>query len=134
MALAALSLRDRQGHDVNPGSSAAVREYLLGARADNMAYMLSAQLAAMSLSLHHGLVDRGALVRAPGFAAANRNDLATVGDLVAAAGATLHSFGLTPSGHPMRQHQELLKDLLEEANHDRGYVAPSPATCPPPVF
>jgi hypothetical protein len=58
---------------------------LLGATATNMAYMLSAQLAAMLLNVEPGFVSGNPLVYAPGTNSANSLGFATVNDLMSEA-------------------------------------------------
>jgi hypothetical protein len=95
-------------------NKAALRSWLLGANAVNMAYKLSVQLAAMKLNLAHGFVDGVALVCAPGC-----GDQISISALISAANSALCSDGLTPSGDPNRGAQECLKDALDNANTDR---------------
>lgn len=52
-----LNLRNANGSDFNPGNYTAFRTWLLGAKATNMAYMLSAQLSAMELNVLNGKVN-----------------------------------------------------------------------------
>jgi len=64
--MVSLNLRNADGTAFNPASYSAFRTWLLNATATNMAYMLSAQLAAMELNVLNGKVGGGALVYAPG--------------------------------------------------------------------
>jgi len=111
-----------------PGGSfatayAAFRTWLLGATATNMAYMLSAQLAAMKLNIAFGSVNPGAFAVCSGM---------TISQLVAkAAGdpvAGLCADGNTPSGDPHRAIQEAWKNCLDALNNG-GLVVP-PVPCP----
>jgi hypothetical protein len=133
-AMDALDLRDAAGASFDPATYAAFRTWLLNATATNMAYMLSAQLAAMDLNILNGFVDPAWLAYAPGTSGANANGFVTVGGLVAEADASLAAYGYTPAGSPERAHQEALKTALDSANNDRTFVQPTPATCPAPVF
>jgi hypothetical protein len=132
-ALNALNLKDAGGSDFNPvaGCSSpsssqtsvgktALKNWLLSANATNMAYMLSAQLTAMKLSLLNGLVD------------GNSFDLCsdkTVHDLVTAANTALGADGYTPAGdEPNRSTQEDLKNCLDALNNNGPVVPTTPCT------
>ncbi len=65
------------------------KTWLSKASATNMAYMLSAQLAAMALNVFNDKVDGSALVYAPGVTGANAAGFITVDALMAAANAEL---------------------------------------------
>ena len=123
-----LNLRDAAGKHFNPANYAAFRTWLLGAKAINMANMLSAQLAAMALNIHNGKVDGDALIFAPHTASANPLGFAKVSDVVFEANAELALYGSTPSGHERRAYQEALKNALDNANNNTSFVQPTP--CP----
>jgi len=84
-----------------------------------MAYMLSAQLAAMKLNVAHGFVD-------PTSFALCYNG--TVAQLISAADAALAADGFTPAGDPNRSIQETLKNCLDRLNNGGPVVPPTP--CP----
>ena len=111
-----------------------LKSWLLGANATNMAYMLSAQLAAMVLNVRHGFVSASALIYAPGTLSANAAGFATVGDVISEANTELGLHGSTLSGSPYRAYQEALKNALDNANNNKTFVQPDPAHCPTPVF
>jgi hypothetical protein len=123
--LSVLNLKNATGGNFDPGTYPVFRTWLLGANASNMAYMLSAQLAAMKLNVEAGLVNSGALVYLPctGFI--------SVSDLMAAANAALAADGYTPAGDPNRAYQECLKNALDKANNNMNFVQSSPCayTC-----
>jgi hypothetical protein len=121
-ALSALHLRNADGTNFDPASKAALKTWLLNATANNMAYMLSAQLAAMALNVHNGLVAGSALVYAPGAPSANAAGFLTVDQLIADADAALAADGLTPSGDANRALQETLKNALDAANKNLSFV------------
>lgn len=127
-AMVALNLRAAGGGDFDPISYAAFRSWLLSANATNMAYMLSAQLAAMKLNTINGspFVSPSAIIYAPGTTSANALGFATVGDVMAEANAELGSNGLTLAGSPFRAYQEALKNALDWANNNRTFVQPTP--------
>ena len=102
-----------------------------------MAYMLSAQLAAMKMNVETGLVSGGALVYAPQLLAhapvAGLSDLGfiSINDLMSAANSELGVNGNTTSGTPgavARAYQEALKDALDDANNNLTFVQGQP--CP----
>jgi hypothetical protein len=106
----------------------AFRNWLLSATATNMAYMLSAQLAAMELNVEAGFVNGNALVYAPGTNSANALGFATINALMTEANAelTLHPTAL--AGDSWRSYQEALKNALDKANNNQTFVQPTP--CP----
>lgn len=118
-ALRDLCLRNADGSNFDPTTNAQVRSFLLGASAVNMANMLSAQLAAMTLNIRHGFVD------------ANAFDLCsnqTVGALTTAANAALCANGLTFSGSPDRTGQEAQKNCIDTLNNGGPVVPTTPCS------
>jgi len=115
----------------------ALNTWLLNASATNMAYMLSAQLAAMELNVRHqpgvngnALVYGGDCIKAyqqssllPG-----SNGFITINDLMTAANTELGLHGLTPSGNQYRAYQECLKTTLDDGNNNKNFVQSTP--CP----
>jgi hypothetical protein len=107
----------------------ALNTWLLNATATNMAYMLSAQLAAMELNVSHGFVGGAALVYEQcltnyGYP----TGFISINDLMTAANSELCAHGLTKDGSPYRAYQECLKNALDDANNNRNFVESSP--CP----
>ncbi|MGB9717426.1 MAG: hypothetical protein ACPL4E_03150 [Thermoproteota archaeon] len=123
-ALAGLNLRTRDGEYFEPKSYSELRSWLLGADATNMAYMLSAQLAAMFLNVEAGFVNPSAPVYAPGVKAGT--DFLTISELMEIAGYSLGLYNYTSSGDPYRAYQELLKDALDAANNNLNFVCATP--------
>jgi hypothetical protein len=97
------------------------RTWILGAKATNMAYMLSAQLAAMKLNIAYGSVDGNAFDQCSG---------ETINQLVAdasnAAGTGLCTDGYTPSGDPNRAAQEARKNCLDKLNNGGPVIPVTP--------
>ncbi len=124
--LVALNLRNAAGAHFDPANNIAFRTWLLGAKAANMAYMLSAQLAAMELNVFNGLVNPNALIYAPGTMSANALGFATVGAVMAEANNELGLHGLTLGGSPYRTYQGALKNALDNANNNLNFVSPTP--------
>jgi hypothetical protein len=113
----------------------ALNAWLLNANATNMAYMLSAQLAAMELNVLNGFVTGSSLVYGgdciktyfPG-----SNGFISISALMDAANTALCADGYTPAGDPNRPYQECLKTTLDQANNNLNFVQSqpcSPFTC-----
>jgi hypothetical protein len=126
--LTSLCLRNASGTAFDPATYTAFRTWILSASATNMAYMLSAQLAAMELNVEAGFVSGSALIYAPGTTSANSLGFATVNAVMTEANATLCANGLVLSGNPERTHQEALKNALDNANNNTSFVQGTP--CP----
>ena len=123
-----LCLRNATGADADFACNyTTFRSWLLNATATNMAYMLSAQLAAMELNVEAGFVSPSSLVYAPG-TNITANDIVTIQQLMNAAAASLCAHGYTPSGSPDRAYQEALKTALDKANNNLNFVQ-SAAQC-----
>ena len=124
-----LYLRNAAGTRMNFGCDyTAFKNWLLSATATNMAYMLSAQLAAMELNVEAGFVSGNALVYAPGTNSANGLGFATVNALMSEANAELTSHGTALAGDSWRSYQEALKNALDKANNNQTFVQATP--CP----
>lgn len=104
------------------------RTWILNATATNMAYMLSAQLAAMKLNIEAGFVNPDSLIYAPGTPGANSLGFATVGLVVSAAQDELCLHGTAYSVDSWRAYQEALKNALDDANNNKTFVQSTP--CP----
>jgi hypothetical protein len=91
-----------------------------------MAYMLSAQLAAMELNVYNGLVPSGSLIYAPGTTSANPAGFASVNDVMAEANALLLANGNIGASSPDRVHAEALKNALDKANNNLNFVQGTP--------
>lgn len=135
--LSGLNLRNGAGANFDPVSynslpaNTAFRPWILSATATNMAYMLSAQLAAMELSFEAGNVSGSSVVYAPGLipfpaSGVSATGFITVANLMAAANATLGVDGSTPAGDPLRAYQGALKNALDDANNNKNIVSPTP--------
>ncbi len=120
--LSSLNLRTESGANFDPTTYSAFRTWLRDARAVNMAYMLSAQLAAMELNVEAGLVSGSALVYAPGATSANALGFTTITALMAEANTELGTHGVTTSGSAFRAYQAALKDALDDANNNLNFV------------
>jgi len=97
----------------------AFRSWLLSATATNMAYMLSAQLAALKLDVNFTFVDGNAF------------DLcsnSTVNGLIATACDQLAMDGNTVAGNPTRIGQEHLKNCIDAINNNGAVVPVTPCS------
>jgi hypothetical protein len=131
--LSSLSLRRATGADFNPTTTKALSNWMVKVTDTNMAYVLSAQLAAMELNVRHNLVTGSALVYAPGLllygtVGLNSAGFISIADLMTAAAAEIQAHALTTSGSPDRAIQVALKSALEDANNNKTFTQPSPAT------
>lgn len=121
-SLSVLNLRKADGSNFDPATYDQFRNWILSATATNMAYMLSAQLAAMELNVRQGFVNGGALIYAPGTDSANAAGFATVNAVMAEADAALLANGNTTAAGADRTHQEALKNALDRANNNQTFV------------
>jgi hypothetical protein len=121
-SLTALNLRNANGSDFNPATYTAFRTWLLSATATNMAYMLSAQFAAMTLNVESGIVDGSSLVYAPGTASANSLGFATINALMTEANAQLLANPVTVASGAARTAQAAIKNALDAANNNQNFV------------
>ena len=118
-ALSALCLKNGTGADFDPTSASALKSWLLGASATNMSYMLSAQLAAMTLNIRHGFVLDTSFDLCSG---------KTIAQLISDANAALCADGFTPAGDPNRAQQESMKSCIDQLNNGAPVVPATP--CP----
>ncbi len=124
--LVSLNLRSANGNAFDPANYASFRTWILSATATNMAYMLSAQLAAMELNVFNGSVSGSALVYAPGAVGANAAGFITISALMAEANTELGVHGLTTTAGATRTYQEALKNALDRANNNLNFVQATP--------
>lgn len=117
MELTLMNLRSADGTAFDPANKAALRTWLLGGTATNMAYMLSVQTAAMKLNVLNGFVNGNGYYVPAGV---------TVNELILAADASLAVYNVTLADHPQRGYQEDLKDWLDELNNGAGLLSPTP--------
>ncbi len=126
--LSGFNLRNAGGSNFDPANYASFRTWLLSANATNMAYMLSAQLAAMELNVEAGWVSNSALVYAPGTGSANPLGYDTIGSIRAKANTSLGTDGNTVASGANRSYQEALKNALDKANNNLNFVQPTPCS------
>jgi hypothetical protein len=121
-----LNLVQANGSAFDPTTYAQLRTWLLNATAVNMAYMLSAQLAAMELNVFNGLVNGNTLIYAPGTTSANSLGFATVDAVMTEANTELGLHHTAYDGSGWRSYQEALKNALDKANNNLNFVQSSP--------
>ncbi len=117
--LSSLSLVDAGGNAFDPLNYDAFRTWLLGGNSVNMAYMLSVQLAAMTLNVEAGFVDDDAY-----FLPCK----CTIAELLEDAEASLALYPNTPSGHAQRDEQATLKNWLDQLNNGARVIPATPCT------
>ncbi|MGB8413382.1 MAG: ice-binding family protein [Candidatus Binatus sp.] len=131
-----LNLVNANGTSFKPSSSAQLKTWLLAATNTNMAYMLSAELAAMELNVQHGYVNGAALVlagTAPGVCSVSglsATGFISINNLMADVTAQLAASGgnLTLVGNPKRVCQAFTENALNVTNNNANF-----AGCPTPV-
>jgi hypothetical protein len=142
-ALTSLNLRTATGANFDPTTTAALQSWLLKATATNMAYMLSAQLAAMELNTLHGQ-NSSALVYAPHVVGATGGFI-TIAALMSEANNLLgnpiatgtyagQNGSLTVASSALRSYQETVKNGLDEANNNVNFLQATAASCAAPTF
>jgi hypothetical protein len=124
----------------DPGNYPDFKSWLLSANAYNMSYMLSAQLAANSLDVRHGMLNDNTIVDANSVCNTVGSCLGfvTIGQVRQLANQSLGSAGgnTTISGDPQRDSQELMKNFLDAVNNNRLYFVNTSPCCvvyPPPA-
>ena len=115
--LTALNLVNQNGSARNFTGSLAtnksdLKAWLEDSTATNMAYMLSAQMAATVLSINHGFTDPNAAVDANG---------TTVQDVIDAANASLGTHPFTKAAGTARTYQKGLKNILDKVNNNQTF-------------
>jgi len=118
--LRSLHLRNANGTDFDPTTYTDFRTWLLSASATNMAYMLSAQLAAMKLNVEAHKVNATSYVVLP------PNFSGTISQLMSAANASLGANGYTVAASTTRTYQEKLKTALDLLNNGAKVVPSCP--------
>ncbi|MEO6594768.1 MAG: SdrD B-like domain-containing protein [Planctomycetota bacterium] len=114
--LPGLCLVNASGQYVAPATLSSWASWLQNANATNMAYMLSAQLAAMHCNVSVGFVDMNCVIHDSVL-----GNL-TIASLMQQAIASLCAYPYTPSGHAQRAAQEQLKNALDNANNNLNWL------------
>jgi len=138
--LNALNLRNANGTDKDftdtlANNKKALNTWLLSASATNMAYMLSAQLAAVQLNVNHGITNQNIVVDGTRTVA---QEIVYANSLLAnpiAAGTFVGQNGsVTVAASALRTEQDRVKTIIDSINNNGGFVQPGPGTCPAPTF
>lgn len=108
-------LRDEAGALVGFSDIKEYKAFLKNGKATNMAYMLSVQFTAMFLNVDRGFVSPYCMVQTP-------TGRVSIADVLKAACDSLRAHGLTKSGHPERDAQEYLKNILDAANNNANWA------------
>jgi hypothetical protein len=130
--LSSLPLKDARtgNNNFDPTTYPQFRTWLLNGNAVNMAYMLSVQLAATSLSVRYSS-PTAPISDAQIVDTTDYNDplnpldddprigFASIGFVRQQAILLLNNSGYTPTGDPNREAQELYKDILDDINNNR---------------
>jgi|SRR5215471_15105365 len=119
LALRTCHLVNADGSAFDPTTAKQVDTWLKGASATNMAYMLSAQLAAMKLNVAHGFVNGNNTAICAG---------TSINQLIMDADALLAADSITLAGDPNRAAQEAAKNCLDSLNNGAFVVLPTPCT------
>ncbi|MEJ7929902.1 hypothetical protein WG922_07950 [Ramlibacter sp. AN1015] len=132
-ALRALNLRTDSGALLYAAgetlSADALKTWLQGARAKNMAYMLSAQLAAMQLNVVTEKVMPGDAIFAPSVTSNTYvSGFASVQEVIDHAVDLLQTGDATKAAPAIRQDMELVKNALDLGNNRSNFVQPTPCT------
>lgn len=128
--MVSLNLRNANGSIFDPVDYSSFRTWLLNAKATNMAYMLSAQLAAMELNVLNGKVSGSSMIfagKAPdncSVSGLNAKGFISINNLMNAANSSLGSNGYTVASSDIRNCQDFMKNALDDANNDRNFVQP----------
>ncbi len=125
-----MNLRNADGSNFDPFTYAQLREWLKNANAKNMAYMLSAQLAAMYLNLEAGFIygSWSAILYTPGMGTLGNGSFSYMWFVYWQSEMSLSANGSTVGQHPNRKFQELLKNILDQANNNYNFVQSAPCT------
>jgi len=129
--LGPLFLRDAAGGTVVPFASlTAFDNWIVGANANNMANMLSAQLAAMKLNVVSGGVSGSAFVYAGscGNNPGGNPNFISIDQLIADSASQLQSHPVTTAAFDPanRAIQECLKTALDDGNNNKNFVQLAP--------
>jgi len=114
--LEALHAVDANGDPFTTDHFEVFKDWIKHANASNMAYMLSAQAVAMQFNVLAGFVQERCVVDN------GQPHGVEIGDLLDQASEALRKDGYTPAGDPFRKRQEILKNLLDDANNNLNWL------------
>jgi hypothetical protein len=128
MELRYLGLRNADGSDFDPWTYTQLKDWMKNANASNMAYMLSAQMAAMYLNVQVGFVKWNTILYTPTIGSLGEGNFSEVWDLIMMANYSLYSADYTPAQNITRAYQEKLKNALDQANNNVNFVQALPCS------
>ena len=123
-ALSAFNLVKADGTAFNPANDSQLSSWLKAATGKNMAYMLSAQMAATYLSVVHGFTDPDVVVY----------DGMTITQLFAYADALLLADPVTVVASTARTEQTAVKSVFDKINNNGGFAQADGTACGAPTF
>jgi hypothetical protein len=124
--LVSLHLVDGYGDAFDPDNYGRFKEWLMRRSARNMAYQLSAQLAATALNVAKLGVDPARFVWVPGAIGADELGFLTIERLMREVDAELHAHPYTPEGDPARAYQDVLTRGLDHLNNNMNFLSLEP--------
>lgn len=120
--LAGLSLSDKNGNTFDPTTYEQFKIWLSTANANNMSYMLSAQLAAMKLNVLNGFVIGNHKLWTGTYLG-----FLTVNELMDKANLSLQlNSSIPPVFSTLGDYQEYLKEALDIANNNKNFIQALP--------
>jgi hypothetical protein len=114
--LGAMNVVDENGDYFTTNDINEYKNWLKGAKATNMAYMLSAQLTAMNFNVRVGFVGGSCMIDDPNLGQV------TIQSVIQLAIDSLATDPYTPKHHAQRDYQEQLKDALDAANNNQNWL------------
>jgi hypothetical protein len=125
-----MNLINADGSDFDPYSYMQLQTWLQRANAQNMLYMLSAQMAAMFLNVEAGFVNYNAIVYIPGCGTMGNNNFMYAVSLVWNTNNLLYYYHNSPGKDPDRSYFACLKNGLGDANSNLTFVQTAPCNTP----
>lgn len=120
-------LRNADGSDFDPYSYAQLKTWMQGANAKNMAYMLSAQLAAMYINMQLGYVSSyNSYVYTPGCGFWGNGNFMDLSTLIWYTNYWLWYKTTVDGKDPDRSYLECLKKAFDNANNNLNFVQSQP--------
>ncbi len=111
-----------------------ISSYLLGANANNMANMLSAQMITMYFNINIAHFNSSLLVYAAGTPGANSLGYVSIDQLMADGAALLKTANGVPvfssNQLSLRNKMQVIETAIDQANNGKNIVQPGPASCP----
>jgi hypothetical protein len=125
-----LSLHNADGSDFDPYTYPQFHNWLQGANAKDMTYMLSAQMAATFLNLDAGFVNSYSIVYTPGCGLMGNSNFSYLMNLAWNSNYYLQVYTTSPGDDPNRSYLVCLKNSLDNANNNTTSVQSAPCSAP----